>query len=888
MSVRWKGLTKMYELVEYLSRGPCVVIVGAGPSSEIGLPDWQGLAEEVLTALRKVNPKDLEQAELDFARNDFPSLLGRAWRSISQKFVIDVCQRALKDTGKIGPSYKFLTSFPFKGYLTTNIEDILARHFKDAGQAATVLGNEKAELEQVDFDVLRCVVKLHGSLEKPDFLVLTDDQYDAVIHNQRFEALRTFLSSHVSTSRILFIGYSLSDPDLQFLLKNISHRLRRKVPLFAIVANAGDGIIDDWDRKYNIRIVPYHARKKAHQELGYLLDVLSRYVALKNDQLSVPSLKIAQSLYMWHRFQSDGGSDARRDAFKALVLAALSASEQPMSKPALTKSVAALYSMKSDKVETSISAALDAAVKEGLVETPSAQLFRASAKGIDTQSKFSRQFDNLKSEFLEQVKLDLRKGVPDTSAANAQTVSDAVLDALVVCMAERGSEVVDTVFASHKMQKPHVTLLKQINIIAAKLPESCRYFFTSYVTTLLTSPVGVQEKFLDYIAKAYFAINALGLDPDGELIRKTLIEGNSLVLDANVIIPTLTIGSANHGFFYEVIQKAKEAGIKVWVTPRFIDETLHHFQWASDLVRQHGEQSVELLAASMGRGQYRRNECLDGFVRYVADGHQVAFEEYIELCIGALDFKAVKDKAAEHGIDFLPLGTLTKDNSEFYVVRDESEAFINSSAAEMAAELPEFYKSEARMRAEAEVYAVVYSWQRLRPKTLAPEQWRCSFLSRGTFLNKIAAYGPYKLDGIVTVRPDLLYEFLSRFEGSGNLRVPLKDLLLATHFRAADYFIDKQKYATFFAPLIHETERTYKENLESFRRLVSGELNEGSLRAEEQLERPFVLISLDAESKAVLREEVHRLEDENIGLKASREAADREIARLKAQLKARK
>jgi len=878
----------MYELVEYLSRGPCLVIVGAGPSSEIGLPDWQGLAEEVLTALRTVAPRDLEQAELDFARNDFPSLLGRAWRSISPKFVIDVCQRILTDTGKTGSSYNFLTRFPFKGYLTTNIEDVLARHFKDAGQAVTVLDNEKSDLEQVDFDVLRCIVKLHGGLGKPDFLVLTDDQYDSVIHNSRFEALRTFLSSYLSTARILFIGYSLSDPDLQFLLKNISHRLRRKVPLFAIVANAGSGVIDDWDRKYNIRIVSYHAKKKDHHELGYLLDVLSRYVALKDEELSVPSLKIAQSLYMWHRFQASGGSDARVDAFKALVLAALSASKQPMSKPDLTKSVAALSSMKSGKVESSISAALDSAIREGLVEASTAQLFRASPKGIETQSRFSRQFDNLKSEFLEQVRLDLRKAVPDTSGANAQMVSDAVLDAIVVCMAERGSEIVDTVFASHKIQKPHVTLLKQINIIASKLPESCRYFFTSYVTTLLTAPVGVQERFLDYIAKAYFAINALGLDPDGELIRKNLIEGNSLVLDANVLIPALTISSANNEFFRDVIEKARQAGIRTWVTPRFIDETLHHFQWAADLVKQHGEQSVELLAASMGRGQYRRNESLDGFVRYVADGHQVSFEEYIDLCIGGLDFKAVKEKAAELGVEFLSLGTLTKDNSEFYVVRDESEAFINSSAAGMAAELPDFYKSEARMRAEAEVYAVIYSWQRLRPKGLAPEQWRCSFLSRGTFLNKIAAYGPYKVDGIVTVRPDLLYEFLSRFEGSGNLRIPLKDLLLATHFRAADYFIDREKYATFFAPLIHETERTYKENLESFRRLVSGELNEGSLGAEEELERPFVLISLDAESKVVLRQEVHRLEDENIRLKESREAAEREIARLKAQLKARR
>lgn len=356
------------------------------------------------------------------------------------------------------------------------------------------------------------------------------------------------------------------------------------------------------------------------------------------------------------------------------------------------------------------------------------------------------------------------------------------------------------------------------------------------------------------------------------------------MVDSNVLIPILTVDSANNRVFRAVLGKALNAGIKVWATPRFIDETLQHFQWASELVKKHGEQSVEVLAASMGRGQYRRNEFLDGFVRHVADGNKRTFEEYLELCIGGLDFRAVKDRLADYGIEFLPMAALTKDNSDFYVVRDQSEVFISNSAAEM----PDFYKSESRMRAESEVYAVIYSWERMRPVNGAPGQWRCSFLSRGTFLNKVAVYGPHRLEGSITVRPDSLYEFLSRFEGAGDLNIPLKDILLATYFRSASYFIDKQKYARFFAPLLRQTEATYAENLESFRRLVSGDLDSNSLRAEDELERPFVLLSLDAEAKEVLRQEVHRLDDENVELKKQNEAADKEIAKLRAQLKARK
>lgn len=877
------------ELIDYLSKGPCLVVVGAGLSAEIGLPDWRGLAEGVLEALREAKPKDLEAAELDFVNSNFPSLLGRAWRGVSSSFVVESCRKVLTDTEKFGSGYNFVVKFPFAGYLTTNIDNVLAKRFKDAGIAITLLGNTKADLEQVDFDTLHCVVNLHGTLDDPAGLVLTDDQYDAVLHDSRFDSLRFFIASYLSTRRVLFLGYSLSDHDLQFLIKRVSYKLRRRVPMYAIIANADPALVDDWDRKYNIQVVPYRAHKSDHREFAHLLELLSRYVALKGEELasipSIPSLKVAQSLYMWHRFQSSSGAEPRVEAFKALVLSALRSAPTPLSKRALTEAVATMASMKPDRVAGSISTALDSAIRDGLVEAPTAQVFQASAKGRDTHDRFAKQFDNLNAEFIEQVKLDSRKALPAASASDAALIANAVLDALVICMSERGAEIVDMIFGDRRDQTPHVTLLKEINIIALRLAEGCRYFFVSYVTQILSAPVGVHERFLEYLAKAYFTVNAVGLDPDGELIRKALIEGHSLLLDSNVLIPTLTVDSVNNRLFRDVIEKALNVGIKLWVTPRFIEETLQHFQWASELVRQHGEQSIEVLAASMGRGQYRRNEFLDGFVRHVADGHERSFEEYAELCVGSLDFKSIKDKAGEFGVQFLPIGQMVKDNSEFYVVRDQSEAFINSCASEM----PDFYKSEIRMRAESEVYAVIYSWERMRPVGhKSSEEWRCSFLSRGTFLNKVALEGPYRITNNVTVRPDLLYEFLCRFEGAGNLKVPLKDLLLATYFRSANYFIDKEKYSRFFAPLLRETERTYADNLESFRRLVNSDLNSKSLQAEEELEQPFALLGLDAKAKEVLRQEVHRLDDENAELRKQKEAAEKEIAKLRARLKVRK
>lgn len=67
-----------------------------------------------------------------------------------------------------------------------------------------------------------------------------------------------------------------------------------------------------------------------------------------------------------------------------------------------------------------------------------------------------------------------------------------------------------------------------------------------------------------------------------------------------------------------------------------------------------------------------------------------------------------------------------------------------------------------------------------------------------------------------------------------------------------------------------------------------GGLGPNSLQTDEELERPFALFSLDEKAKDALRQEVHRLDDENAALKERYEAAEKEIAKLRYRLKSKK
>jgi predicted nucleic acid-binding protein len=859
----------VFDLIDYLNKGKCIAFIGAGPSCEIGLPDWATLAAMLLEAVRKKNPPDVDKYEILFAHQQYSELFGKAWREFKPDFVIQVCKTALADNMRTGSVYKFLVDFGFHGYLTTNLDSVLKRHFTQEGIAALEYSNSKSELEQVDFDVSTTIVKVHGDLDDPNTVVLTDDQYDKVIYDSSFEHLRVFLRAHLTASRILFLGYSLRDSDLQFLAKLSVHGLRRKTPLYAVVAGASSDECDEWDRKYNIRIIPYSNADRRHAELHHIFDILRKFVALRGDppqSVSPLPMSVAQSLFMWHRFQQEG-KGARTDAFKSLVLAAVGGearSAGPFTVRDIAERVARIAHMHSERIASSIKLAVDEATSEKLFEKRDGEKFQITDKGYEINQKYSNQFGGLQKEFALQVELDFQRLAPKISRAEMEKVKIAVVEAIVSAFTERGAEIVQVAFSGEAEIRPSANLFKIISSKAQAFDSQLGYTFIGYLTEILTKPRGVHERYLEYLSKAFFAVQALDLDPDGSRIRQALLANHALIVDSNVLIPALAANSVNNQAIVEILRKTKAAGLRLIVTPRLFDETRSHLSWAEMLMNNHGEQSIEVLSAALGRGHYRANAFLDGFIRYCNDVREVTWEDYLEHCFGGpASPKFLRAQLDRLGIESFSTDRIYSKDQDYFVVQHETTTWMS----DLRHARPEIQKSSERIETESEVYATICFWKVLRPGDVAPEDWNCSFLTYSSFLNRPANEGPNPVGRNIIVRPDVLYEFVGRMQPSGDFNVQFKDVLLATYFRSAEYFIDKKKYARFFSPLLKQAEETYKGSLEMFRRLVSSSLTADSLAEIEELDRPYAIANLSAQADQTLRTEVNRLTDENADLK---------------------
>jgi len=297
-------MQKLVELFEYIISGDALVLYGAGLSADAGLPAWGSLLKKGYESLDDAEKKSAQGRAVRAAITE--GLYPRAFDYISQiktaEWVVAEVEKNLEKKAP-GKMYKALSTLPFKGYLTTNYDDILIDELR-AKKAISVHLNTQKDIQEVDFDALTSVVKIHGDFSDHETLILGEKTYNNVLKDRHYEYLRTFIQSQVIARRLVIIGYSLADPDMRLILEEAQKKIRRSTPMFALVPNADAKQIKEWTLKYNIKIISYPDMDGKHAGLLRLLEILQQYNSVDPEEiLDTPEdMEHVQHLYMWHKF----------------------------------------------------------------------------------------------------------------------------------------------------------------------------------------------------------------------------------------------------------------------------------------------------------------------------------------------------------------------------------------------------------------------------------------------------------------------------------------------------------------------------------------------------------------------------------------------------------
>ncbi|MFL5270526.1 MAG: SIR2 family protein [Anaeromyxobacteraceae bacterium] len=218
-----------------IARGQLVVLVGAGASRWAGLPTWSevvcALARDLAPALREAVPHAAARFEPPGPGApltvDAYLKIGEAFRWVCGEERLHQRLRSLFEPRRPPedlPLHRLLVRLAehVPAIYTTNFDDLLERSFAAAGKPYQVVADAR-DLHEWRFDEVDGayvprfpIYKLHGSLDRPETLVLGESDF------QRRAGLASHpidlrFCSDVVGREVLLVGYSFSDPNVRWL-----------------------------------------------------------------------------------------------------------------------------------------------------------------------------------------------------------------------------------------------------------------------------------------------------------------------------------------------------------------------------------------------------------------------------------------------------------------------------------------------------------------------------------------------------------------------------------------------------------------------------------------------------------------------------------------------
>jgi hypothetical protein len=186
-----------------------LVFVGSGISAEYGLPTWSKLAVEL------GNP--------DFDTGDLPGEFSKFVARRGARALSDLLERKLgKRPTAMARSTRLLLETRCAAIVSTNCDRIVETVARELGAPIKIFSEDDDLVDFHSTPWLR-LVKLHGTLDRQSTLTFTREQYVSL--PERVPALLQTVAQLMSYCQIVFLGYSMSDPDFHELM-NLAGRGR--------------------------------------------------------------------------------------------------------------------------------------------------------------------------------------------------------------------------------------------------------------------------------------------------------------------------------------------------------------------------------------------------------------------------------------------------------------------------------------------------------------------------------------------------------------------------------------------------------------------------------------------------------------------------------------
>lgn len=185
------------------------IFVGAGFSKSAGYVDWKNLLKGVADELGLDIDKEF----------DLVSLAQYYYNKKGNRSVINdiIFEEFSRDQG-IDKNHKIIARWPVSTYWTTNYDSLVEDALTDAQRITDVKYNNKhLSVTKPHRDAI--VYKMHGDKSNPDEAILIKDDYEK--YYREHAQFITALSGDLISKTFLFVGFSFTDPNIDYILSRI-------------------------------------------------------------------------------------------------------------------------------------------------------------------------------------------------------------------------------------------------------------------------------------------------------------------------------------------------------------------------------------------------------------------------------------------------------------------------------------------------------------------------------------------------------------------------------------------------------------------------------------------------------------------------------------------
>lgn len=265
-------------LVRAVRARKCILFVGSGLSSAAGYPTWGELVDRLVEEAKRMPYARVQGLEEIEAQKDFFTLAEFARATLSPTHFADVLKEMLGRPVAPSRAHTLIARTDLRGVVTTNYDRLLETTVTQARNWSpnTFTSSAVEQLGVALFDPEFFVYKMHGDVASPGSIVLSASDYDRMILHSPHA--RSFLQAALLNYTLLFVGYSLRDPDFHLVLRELSLIFENFVPRhFALIAGAGDFAAEHLMRRLNIQALPYDPAG-GHREVVEVLETLQEMV----------------------------------------------------------------------------------------------------------------------------------------------------------------------------------------------------------------------------------------------------------------------------------------------------------------------------------------------------------------------------------------------------------------------------------------------------------------------------------------------------------------------------------------------------------------------------------------------------------------------------------